>query len=289
MTARRRMRVHVMGGLGNQFFIYAAALAFARRWSVEMAVDSVSAFESDYIYRREYLLDQFSISSPIIAANDRFVGRWGRLRWRLMLKAEALGLAGKAWAVVREKTPPSRYGARVLHFFDYWQSERYFSECADLVRKEFQPTAALPDSSQAELAAVRAQPEAVAVGIRRFVDRPDPALGYSTPLEFYHTSFAEIARRVPGAHLFIVTEDPVWVAQHLRCRLPHTVIMHKESNRRAFENLAIMQACRHFVIGNSTYHWWGTWLGEKPGAQIHVDSQFAETNPDFYPQRWQRI
>lgn len=254
-----------------------------------MAIDSVSAFASDRTYRREYLLDQFAITTPIAPARDHFVGRFGRLQWRLMLKAEELGLAGDAWAIIREKTPPSRYGARRLHFFDYWHSESYFSECADSTRREFQFTAALPESTQAELAAIRTQPEAVAIGIRRFIDRPNPALGYATPVDFYRAAFAEIARRVPRAHIFVATDDPEWVAQHLRCPLPHTMIAHKESNRRAYEDLAMMQACRHFVIGSSTYHWWGAWLGEKPDSLVLADSQFARDNPEFYPVRWQKI
>lgn len=289
MTARTKMRVHLMGGLGNQFFIYAAALVFSRSRNIDMAIDSVSAFDSDRTYRREYLLDQFAITAPIAPAHDHFVGRWGWLRWRLMLKAEELGLAGDAWAVIREKTPPSRFGARRLHFFDYWQSEGYFSECADSIRREFQLTAILPDSSQAELAAIKAQPEAVAVGIRRFIERPNPALGYVTPLEFYQAAFAEIARVVPSAHLFLFSEDPEWVRRHVRCPLPSTVVTHKESNRRAYEDLALMRACRHFVIGNSTYHWWGAWLGEEPDSMMIADSQFARDNPEFYPVRWRRI
>ena len=289
MTARSKMRVHLMGGLGNQLFIYAAAWAFSRRRNIDMAIDSVSAFASDRTYRREYLLDQFSITAPLASTGEQFTGRWSRLVWRMMIELERRGLAGDAWAIVHEKTPSTRYTARTLHFFGYWQSENYFAEYAEAVRREFRLTAPLPPENAAELAAIQGQPEAVMVGIRRFNDRPDPAVGYTTPPEFYAAAFAEIARRVPRAHVFFVTEDPAWVAQHVRCPLPHTLVTHKDANRRAYENLALMQACRHFVIGNSTYHWWGAWLGEKPGSLVLADARFAREYPGYYSERWQRF
>lgn len=289
MTPHPPMRVHLMGGLGNQLFIYAAALALARRRGLALALDAHTAFAADHVYRREYLLDQFAITAPLLPRSECFVGLWRWWLWRAMIERERRGFAGRAWAVIEERTAPERYAARKLHLFGQWASEDYFTDSADAVRREFQATVPLSATTQAELAAIHAQPQPVTVGIRRFNERPDPRLGYTTPVEFYDAALAEVARRVPGAHVFFVSEEPEWVRQNVRCPLPHTLITHKEGNRRAYENLTLMRACRHFIFGNSTYHWWGAWLGEKPGSQVIVDGRFAGNGPRFFPDRWHRL
>lgn len=285
----QRLIARLMGGLGNQFFIYAAALSGARRRGARLEQDAVSGFQADHVYRRQYVLDQFAVTAPFTPPQDQFVGWRRRLLWRWMLEREALGVGRGDCAVVDETTAAARWHARRLHFSGYWQSEKYFTEDAAEVRRQFTLRASLPEATRSELAKIQAEPESVAVGIRRFHDRPDPRLGYTTGPDFYEAALSEIARTVPGAHFFVITEEPDWVARNMRFALPHTFVSHKADNRRAFENLTLMQACRHFVLGNSTYHWWGAWLGEKPGSRVLVDPDFSRDNPDFYPNRWQRL
>jgi hypothetical protein len=278
-----------MGGAGNQLFIYAAAMSLARKLHAHMTVDTVSGFCHDYVYKREYVLDQFAITSPPAREHEHFRGRWGRVHWRLLREAQNLNLGFKRWAIIDEASPPARYLAKKLYLSGYWQSEDYFKDNADVVRHEFQVRHELPPETSAELHSIHAVEQPVAIGIRRFNERPSHQSAYITELDFYHTALQQLASRVPRAHVFVITEDPDWARANLRCQLPITFISYKNGNRRAYEDLMLMHACRHFIIGNSTYHWWGAWLGERPDSLIFVDSRFAIKNPHFYPIRWHRL
>lgn len=288
-TRQTRMIARLMGGLGNQLFIYAAALQFARQLNSSLVLDTVSGFYRDFTYRREYLLDQFSITAPDASRADCFLGRYGRLLKNLMLKADRMGLARSRWTFIDESSPTVRLAANKFYLDGYWQSEDHFLNVAGIVRQEFRPREALPVATLAELSRIHGQMEPVAVCIRRGADRAYQGQGLDTDLDFYQAALRQLVSLHPRSHAFVFTDNPEWAKEHFRCPLPHTFVSHKPENRRAYEDLALMSACRHFVIGNSTFHWWGAWLGERAESQIIAPKRFAEARPSFYPARWQRI
>ena len=288
--ARQALLVaRLMGGLGNQLFIYAAALQFARKLDSSLVLDTVSGFYRDFTYRREYLLDQFSITAPDASRADCFLGPYGRFLKRLMLGADRIGLVGSRWTFIEESSPVVRVAANKFYLDGYWQSENHFLNVAELVRQEFRLREALPATTLAEMSRIHGQMEPVAVCIRRGADRAYQGQGLDAQLDFYQAALRQLALLHPQSHVFVFTDNPGWAREHFRCELPHTFVSHKPENRRAYENLALMSACRHFVIGNSTFHWWGAWLGERTGSQIIAPKRFAEAYPNFYPKRWQRI
>jgi hypothetical protein len=283
------MIARLMGGLGNQLFIYAAALQFARRLNASLALDTVSGFHRDFTYRREYLLDQFSITAPDASRADCFLDPYGRFRRRLMLQADRIGLVGSGWTFIDESSPDVRVAANKFYLDGYWQSENHFLNVAGLVRQELRPREALPAATLAEMSRIHGQMEPVAVCIRRGADRAHQGQGLDTDLDFYHAALRQLALSHPQSHVFVFTDNHGWATEHFRCALPHTFVSPKPQNRRAYEDLALMSACSHFVIGNSTFHWWGAWLGERAGSQIIAPKRFAEAHPNFYPARWQRL
>ena len=288
--ARQALLVaRLMGGLGNQLFIYAAALQFARKLDSSLVLDTVSGFYRDFTYRRKYLLDQFSITAPDASRADCFLGRYGRLLKHLMLKADRMGLAGSRWTFIDESSPTVRLAANKFYLDGYWQSEDHFQYVAGLVRQEFRPREALPLVTLGELSQIHGQNQSVAVCIRRGADRAHQGQALDTGLDFYQAALRQVAQSNPRSHVFVFTDNSEWAKEHFRSALPHTFVTHKPENRRAYEDLALMSACRHFVIGNSTFHWWGAWLGERTGSQIIAPKRFAEAYPNFYPKRWQRI
>ena len=175
----------LQGGLGNQLFIYAAARRLAAARGAALRLDTVSGFRQDRVFRRQYVLHQFNIkAAPACRCaalafpggnrlRQALAGLNRRLpyRWRSYLKEEPAP-GGGSYAFDR-RLLESRFAAPLLFLDGYWQSERYFADVQDAIRREVTLAARPPPETEAEAARMR-DPTAVAVCVRRYAEVPAP-------------------------------------------------------------------------------------------------------------------
>jgi hypothetical protein len=136
----------------------------------------------------------------------------------------------------------------------------------------------------------------VSLHVRRgdYVTDPSAAAVHGTCDLGYYRSAVEHVARATGAQpvLFVFSDDPDWVAANLD--LPQE--MHLVRNNDAstnYEDLRLMSACRHHVIANSSFSWWGAWLDPRSDAiTVAPRRWFAAGTPDardLVPERWARV
>jgi hypothetical protein len=139
------IRAMVMGGLGNQMFIYAAARALAIRTGGRLVLD-VSRFARDHDYNRVFLLDRFPIQAEVVSPG--LVGRVALVAERVIRKSPTLtrwaGIVvdpcfGGPQGLLPELVASP--GRRSVTLDGFWQSEFYFRDAAEAVREELFPPA----------------------------------------------------------------------------------------------------------------------------------------------------
>jgi hypothetical protein len=162
------------------------------------------------------------------------------------------------------------------------QSERYFEEYAADVAAAIE----WPDGTRP----VELPRPAVGVSFRRGDYLP---LGWALPLEYYDRAVARVLRDVPDAHLVLFGDDAAFVAEagaHLR-RVAPTVDLSDQDE--PIVQLRALAACDHCVIANSSFAWWGAWLGdhrERDGAhRIVVAPREYGAGNDRIPARWDTV
>jgi hypothetical protein len=261
----------LFGGLGNQLFIYGTARALALRNGMQLALDIESGFKYDSRYQRRFMLQHFNIEyTP--------ASKWDPLTSPSRIGLAALGLVRRADTYAHDRwlrwylrdRPGEDMGKflqlpmpRRVYLDGYWQSERYFKEYEDQIRAEL--TVRAPISQQSiEMARVMASCDSIAVHARRLHEvraghAPDSATK-RLPLEYYSTAIHMIAERVKRGHLFCFADYPEWRWQDLRTELPVTLVTHNSGELKSYEDLWLMTNCKHHVIADSTFSWWGAWL-----------------------------
>ena len=283
--------VSLLGGLGNQLFQYATGRALALRLGVPLAIDEREAKRADQTWLHP-ALHHFDIKTQQAAPMPP--DRTNRVRyaaWRAL---------GRSPRFLREEE--LGVNARVMEASDntylhgYFQSERYFLDAEPHIRADLK-VVTLPTSQNAEwLARLRETPGATAVHLRRgdyVADAKAAATHGSVGSDYYARAISEVeARSGHEPALFVFSNDPDWCRESLSLPRPFTVIGHNTADDH-YEDLRLMAACQHHIIANSTFSWWGAWLGSSKAQKVVAPARWfgdgARQNPDILPEHWLAI
>lgn len=284
--------VNLIGGLGNQMFQYAAGRALALRRGADLFIDRRGFLE----YKpHSYGLDPFRARVED-APNDALPAGRGNGFERVL---RGFGI-GKRLPVVREKGfgfQPSLLEQSAPAYLDgYWQSERYFNDYASVIRDDF-TVIREPSPGNAEWLARIKGTLSVSLHVRRgdYVTNPEANKFHGTcGIDYYERAIRLLHGRL-GADLefFVFSDDPGWVRNHLRFGgFAHHFVTDNDAATN-YEDLRLMAACRHHIIANSTFSWWGAWLNPLPGKLVVAPARWFRSGDlddrDLVPQGWLRI
>jgi len=258
-------------GLGNQLFIYAAARAIAEARGAELLVDAYSGFARDRKYGALPQISHFGIRAAFAPMRLCYPPPFGRqIRDLQVSLSRHLPLAKRF--VVREADfdavcagVPLRHLVRLE---GYWQSARYFTRIAAKIAEEFQLTSPLSPRSL-EVAKLMANTEAVCLHVRQMhgahhaFNQPPPSQYPQLPFSYYEDAVERLVARVKNPTFFCFADNFEWIRERWQFPYPVHFIDHNRGDR-AYEDIALMSRCRHFIIGNSTFSWWGAWLSRSP-------------------------
>jgi hypothetical protein len=263
------INVTLDGGLGNQLFQYALGRRFAANGH-DVTFDRTRVVDYDgaahHKTRAQYGLDGFNTTvkfgSPIgpIFSDYNFPGA-------LPFRPEVLNL-------------PAPHTLR-----GHWQSEQYFANVGEL-RKEL--TLKVQPSSAVQSVAERIKAgNSVFLHVRHgdyLIKENVTYHGLMTP-EYYTRALGFISARVTDIKPFIFSDDPEWCRQNLAGEVI--------AGNNQFEDLWLMSLCQHAVIANSTFSWWGAWLGDTQERIVVGPAQWFLTPHldarDIIPTRWVKL
>ena len=176
----------------------------------------------------------------------------------------------------------------------YWQSENYFLEIRDILLNEISPKYKLrPEYGQAKSKIDLS--ESVAIHVRRgdYVSNPRSAnLNGVLPLRYYQNALDYIKLNLNHPHFFVFSDDIPWVKSHFDFRGENHTFIEGVKDPNAIEELELMRSCKHHIIANSSFSWWGAWLGSNKNQVVIAPSQWYAsklTPPELLPPQWVRL
>lgn len=282
--------VRLRGGLGNQLFQYAAGRAVSLRSGLPLSLDA-SAFESDGL--RAYRLGHFGVVQQFASETEiarlagprllRRLGRFAPLRPRHWVEERHFHFDPD---ILRIRSP--------VYLSGYWQSEKYFSDVAHQLRSELRVTSA-PDETNAKWLGRIGSTESVALHVRRgdyVANARARRLHGLCGVDYYRAAIGELTRRFRAPRFFVFSDDLQWAADNL-ASAGDLEFVDANGPGRDCEDLRLMSRCRHHVIANSTFSWWGAWLAQHP-AQVVIAprSWFAARTHDprdVYADGWLKL
>ena len=272
----------IEGGLGNQLFIYAAAKRLSVRNNVPLKLDLISGYLDDH-YRREFRLRHFNIEAEIASSRESYMSAWGHRRRYVARKINRIIPFPYRFYIKEERPFDGRLlELRVSHrvyLQGYWQDERYFKDIEDIIRENFTITIR-HEKKNIEWARRISQSNAVCVHARRW------NYEYALPMTYYREAIKYVTRRVEDPHFYCFSDDPEWVERNLAIDYRVTNIRHNRETKN-YEDLWLMTQCKHYIVANSTFSWWGAWLNPDPDKIVVAPARWGYSTG--IPGKWKAL
>ena len=290
------------GGLGNQLFQYAAGRALAAHHGVELKLDLYTYTKHPY---RKFELDRFNIDANEATRAEvrHFTG--SNLFIRYLNKRDNYFRCKTVFAQPHYHFYPDFLALPDdIYLSGYWQSEQYFDGIGSLICKQFAPKTPL-DNRNVELQKIMQSKPSVAVHVRRG-DYSSSA--YSTffgmlPENYYAEAIAAVKQRVGNPAFYFFSDDIAWSKSNFGGSGDEFI--EHNTGSEAYKDMLLMASCKHNIIANSTFSWWGAWLNSNPDKVVIAPKQWFKSNfldkkepvyasrvyntKDLIPQTWIRL
>lgn len=253
--------VRIYEGLGNQLFQYAYARALDLSTKQKVFLDfreTGSREDEKKLTPRSCGLKNFRIALPVCTNVEHFYPYINN--YKVIEKI-------KTWPV--QKYIPYKYFSQSIplyeeHLMDlkgnwylqgWFQDSRYFQSYADIIKREIMPKKQIKISS--ELKMIFHLKNTVSIHFRRSDFKKNRN---TLPTTYYYNAMRYMQNVTENPFWIIFSDDIDWVKKNIDFGQDCYFLSEKE-NLKDYEELMVMSCCKNHIIANSTYSWWGAWLG----------------------------
>jgi hypothetical protein len=200
--------------------------------------------------------------------------------------------------LVKEKSyefDPSVLGLHGTLYLDgHWQSEKYFKDIEQIVRKELTLKTIL-DTRNRVIADRICSSNSVSIHVRRgdyyHIPRVYEVHGV-LPLDYYRKAISLVRTNVERPHFYVFSDEPEWARVNLDFVHPLTVV-DTNTTDQAHEDLRLMSLCKHHITANSTFSWWAAWLCTHSDKIVCVTERWFKKDgvntQDLIPSSWIKL
>lgn len=283
--------VQISAGLGNQMFQYAFYMAM-RNINNDIGIDT-----TEFKYRKHhngYELERiFDISPRVLSRAEisavadvsKSLIACIRRDWLHV----SLKPAGSVFCEDEIKYYDNVWTMKNTYFRGFWQSWKYFTAVEALVRSEFKFKLPLTEINRACADAI-AESESVSIHIRRgdyTKSRRWTEIGSICSLDYYNWALANIKQELgENVHYFVFSDDIEWVRNNLK--LEHATYIDWNKGNESYNDMRLMSMCKHNIIANSSFSWWGAFLNANPDKIVIAPAKWYRNTPtpDLIPDGW---
>lgn len=292
------------GGLGNQLFQYALGRALSLKNNDTLVLDT-SFFDREIEPDRQYQINNFNIRASVATANDfKKIGIPNPTKRDFSSRSmRTLYRTGQSFLPLKDRTmviePNFSFIPEVLaidhscYLSGNWQSEKYFSDSATVIRKDLTLKHPLTDEAHYWVQTAT-ECDSVSLHIRRgdyVTNQKTSRLHGVCSLEYYARAVEILRQEVPTMQLFVFSDDIVWAKQNLI--FPYPIHFVSSTTIPDHEELIIMSTCKHHIIANSSFSWWGAWLDSKKEKRVIAPRMWflkgSIPTGDLIPETWSTI
>jgi hypothetical protein len=257
--------VNLKAGLGNQLFQYAAGRALSLTLQTELKLDL--SFYNHPINSKIFRLDIFKL--PYSVAHNKEIDELKNKKGHYLIrKLINLGIKlypySKTSHIIEEEILNIKRIDSDYYLDGWFANECFFKEFRSTLLKDFCQDYII-GKRHSKILTLIDDTNSVAVHVRRG-DYLALDYFYNLTKEYYYEAMIFIEKRVKDPHFFFFSDDIHWVREAFS-NIPNAYFVENDDtniqqsrNVSDVSELLLMGKCKHNIIANSTYSWWGAWL-----------------------------
>jgi len=288
--------VRLQGGLGNKMFQYALYKAYVSIGK-DASIDDYS-FMPSWDFENIGLKDVFESLEYDIADKrliDRLSGRNSVInKFRRIYR---IPLIKKSGYVYEKKMTYDKSLIRLdgdVYLSGNWQSEKYFVHIMDEIRRDYNFKEIIGDENIRLVRKLKSE-NTVSIHIRKGADYNKKLVTGTCQKEYYKNAIKLVEQKVSKPIYYIFTDNVDWVKENIDFIQYSIIDWNSSKGKTSYIDMQLMSMCKHNIIANSTYSWWGAWLNSNNEKVIVAPQQWFNGSKknretvDLIPDKWLRV
>ena len=303
--------VQISEGLGNQFFMYAHAYALSQKLDKRLLIDNTSGYYKNKNLLRphqKYMLDFFQIYNDFASANQRYDNFNKNILKKILILTDKLNKNKKflieSITKSNNKKIANNYTIDTLNLkknfyvYGHFENQSYFDHYRNDLINFFTPKKDFIKDNSTIISKLN-ETNSVSIHIRRnrFSDQNGLINIYQKEksknftldiLNYINRSTEFIKKKINDPKFFIWSNDFTDfdnITNKLNIKNFELI-----KNNDPINDFYLFKFAKHFIVGPSSYHWWGAWLNEnKNKICLRPENLNPSNNKNFWPDNWINI
>ena len=302
----KKLIVRIAEGLGNQLFMYAHAYSLSKLINYKLYIDDESGFIKTKEFRN-YYLNNFKVSAEIINDDLKFNNFNKNLKRKILKKTEFIRSKKKFILEKKymnkttkyEKIEPSALND-IVYVEGHYESEKYFLKFKSELIDEFRFKNNLDLSENYYFDIIKKNKNniiSICIRTNRFSERPGNQYNiYSKnrsdqfvkdTIDYIYRAIDFLKNKIQNPIYLIWSND----FSNLKEYFPNKNFVFVDNKvEKIITDFSLLNECRNFIVGPTSFHWWGAWLNnENNKICIRPSNINPSKNKDFWPSNWIEI
>ena len=297
----KKLIVRISEGLGNQLFMYANAYSLSKKINYDLFVDNESSYRGKNI--RSYLLNNFQISANMATQDLKFNSFKKNFFRKIKIHVDKIK-NNKEFLIEKKlldkKTSYYDYLKNIsfndnLFLEGHFESEKYFlhergnilNEFSLINHENFKKNIYLKNIQNENIVSICIRQNRYSERIGNYSDTSSIEKSKSfvkDTIDYIKKAESLIEKKVTNPKYYIWSDD----FNNLREYFPenkYTFVINNEN--KILNDFFLLQNCKYFIVGPTTFHWWGAWLSNfENKICIRPKNLNPSNNTDFWPTTW---
>ena len=304
----KKLIVEIAEGLGNQIFMYAYAYSLSKKLDYVLFLDNKSGYSKRKNLLRShqrYMLDNFNLNASIADNNMIYDTDFKRFHKKIKLFFDIF-FKKKSFIIERNKRITHKKFAEpfinidknklnnILYVQGNFENFNYFNEYRSDLCKILIPKKEVIDANNTLIDKIK-NSNSVSLHIRRdrFSDQvklksseniKKSDIFTKNIINYINNSINLINSKVKNPEYFIWSNNHDNISPLLnKIKVKNYTLI----NNNVINDFNLFRYCKHFIVGPSSFHWWGAWLNENPDKIcIRPSNINPSNNENFWPNDW---